>query len=95
MLLGSNALRHTVSPTVALVSRISRAIKSKHLQVSALPKTSKLITCHRTTMSDSVVIEKGKASQPEWAHPQALVEEPVLRVYNSMTRTKVRVQRLG
>lgn len=87
MRLGSDAIRRTVPLATALFSRIPCTAGFKHLHVPRLP-TSQLI-CQRT-MSDSAVIEKGKARLPEWTQPQALVEEPVLRVYNSMTRTKVR-----
>jgi cysteinyl-tRNA synthetase len=40
----------------------------------------------------SIITEAPKASgsaQPEWIRPQPTVEEPVLTVYNSMTRSKV------
>lgn len=86
MLLGSSALRHTISPAITITSRTPCIIGFKHLRVSALR------TSRQRTMSDSAAIEKGKARQPEWAQPDALVEEPVLKVYNSMTRTKVRIR---
>jgi hypothetical protein len=89
MHLGLDAIRRIIPLAIVLVSRTPCIVRFKHLHVPALP-TSQLI-CQRRTMSDSAVIEKGKARQPEWAQPQALVEEPVLRVYNSMTRIKVRI----
>ena len=40
----------------------------------------------------SIITEAPKASssaQPEWVQPLPEVEEPVLKVYNSLTRSKV------
>ena len=44
------------------------------------------------TFSQSIIIRKlcqMSKQQPEWLLPTNVIEEPVLRVYNSLTRTKV------
>ena len=46
----------------------------------------------------SIITEAPKASssaQPEWVQPLPEVEEPVLKVYNSLTRSKVSLRARG
>ena len=53
--------------------------------------SSRTITSLPRPIAMSIITEapKPSSSQPEWRRPQARVEEPVLRVYNSLTRSKV------
>ena len=54
-------------------------------------------TDSQRSFSMSIITETPKASssaQPEWVKPTPEVPEPVLKVYNSLTRSKVRLYNL-
>lgn len=55
---------------------------------------SRILTVDRyRTFSQSKLIGKPwrmSKQQPEWLPPANAVEEPILKVYNSLTRTKVK-----
>ena len=73
-----------VSPLSVPLSSLRPLLASQLYQIKSV---------HRPiTRSHSCIMAQAagtKVTQPEWQIPKPLVEEPVLKVYNSLTRKKV------